>query len=107
MPSRRVTEVIGRKRIWQLESALIGTLTAMIAERLIKLVYRSVRKDKTKVSPFDPTNARFSWPNAVLWAAAAGVGLGIAKVMSRRVAAFGWELATGTPPPESDDRAVT
>ena len=35
----------------------------------------------------------------VVWAAAAGVGLGIAKVMSARVAAIGWEVATGTLPP--------
>ena len=32
-------------------------------------------------------------------AAAAGVGLGIAKVMSARVAAIGWKVATGTLPP--------
>jgi hypothetical protein len=48
---------------------------------------------------FDPTNARFSWADALVWAAAAGVGLGIAKVVSARVAAFGWEVATGTLPP--------
>jgi hypothetical protein len=35
----------------------------------------------------------------LLWAAAAGIGLGIAKMMSARLAAIGWEVATGTLPP--------
>ncbi len=48
---------------------------------------------------FDPTSAEFSWPDVVAWAAAAGVGLGVAKVVSARVAAIGWEAATGTLPP--------
>jgi hypothetical protein len=34
-----------------------------------------------------------------VWAAAAGIGLGIAKVVSARVARIGWETATGTLPP--------
>ncbi len=61
--------------------------------------YQAVRRDAGAPSPFDPTDARFSWPDAVLWAAAAGIGLGIAKVVSARIAAIGWETATGTLPP--------
>ena len=92
--------------MWKLESTVTGMLGALFTQKLIRVVYRSVRKDKTRATPFDPTNARFSWPNALLWAAAAGIGLGIAKVMSNRVAALGWELATGTLPPGSEDSAV-
>ena len=92
--------------MWKLESALTGMLAAAVAQKLIKVVYGLVRRDKTRVTPFDPSNSRLSWPNALLWAGAAGVGLGIAKVMGNRVAAFGWELATGTLPPEAEDRVV-
>jgi hypothetical protein len=102
---RRVSGMIGRKRMWQLESALIGALGAMVAQKSLRVLYRSVRTDKTRTTPFDPSNARFTWPNALLWAAAAGVGLGIAKVMSARVAAVGWELATGSLPPGAEDPA--
>jgi hypothetical protein len=107
MNARRITEMIGRKRIWELESTIIGSLCGLIATKLIRAAYRATRKDdKTPDAVFDPTSSRFSWPDALLWAAAAGVGLGIAKVMSARLAAVGWEVATGTLPPGMEEREV-
>jgi uncharacterized protein DUF4235 len=103
---RRVTQLIGRKRIWELESTIIGSVGALIATKLIRAAYRALRKDKSPDAVFDPTSSRFSWPDAVVWAAAAGVGLGIAKVLSARVATVGWEVATGTLPPGMEERAV-
>ena len=80
-------------------SVVTGMLGATLAEMLMRAGYRSVRKDTAPASPFDPTDARFSWPDALLWGAVAGVGFAIAKVISARVAAIGWEAATGTLPP--------
>ena len=100
--SERATDVIGRKRMWQLETLVIGSLCAMIAQKFIKVVYGVARHDKSRPTPFDPSYERFSWPNALLWAAAAGVGLGVAKVLGNRAAAAGWQFATGTPPPGKD-----
>ncbi len=95
----------GRERVWLLETTVTGMLGAMIAQKLIRALYRAIRKE-APASVFDPDNTRFSWPNVVLWAAAAGVGLGIAKVTSARVARIGWEVATGTlPPGVTDERA--
>ena len=102
MDAQRVLDKVGRERVWKLESTIAGMLGAMIAQKLIKAVYRAVRDDAAPDTPFDPTHARFSWPDAVLWAAAAGIGLGIAKVVSARAAAVGWEVATGTAPPGAD-----
>jgi hypothetical protein len=92
-------DMISRERMWKLVSVATGLLGGLLARRLIRGVYQIVRKDTAPVTPFDPRNPQFSWPDAVLWAAAAGVGLGIAKVVSARLAAFGWEAATGTLPP--------
>ena len=47
----------------------------------------------------DPADRRFSWKDATLWAVTAGIGLGIAKLISARLAVAGWEVATGTLPP--------
>ena len=91
--------MISRERMWKLVSVATGLLGGLLARRLIRAAYQIVRKDTAPVTPFDPTNPQFSWPDAVLWAAAAGIGLGIAKVVSARLAAFGWEAATGTLPP--------
>ncbi len=74
-------------------------LGALFARKLIRTAYRAIRKDAAPGTPFDPASPRFSWPDALLWAAAAGIGLGIAKVVSTRLATLGWEAATGTLPP--------
>ena len=104
---RRVSEMIGRKRLWKLESMITGMVGSFVATKLIRATFRAVRKDKSPDAVFDPTSARFSWPDALVWAAAAGIGLGIAKVVSARVATIGWEVATGTLPPVAvEEQAV-
>ena len=85
--------------MFKLLSIITGMLCALVVKRLMRTGYRAVRKDGAPDSPFDPTNARFSWPNTLLWAAAAGIGLGIAKVVSTRLAVIEWEAVTGTRPP--------
>ena len=101
----RVPEMIGRTRLWKLQSTITAILGALIAKKLIRAAFRVVRRDKAPAAVFDPTSAEFSWPDVVVWAAAAGVGLGVAKVVSARVAAIGWEVATGTPPPGVEQQA--
>ncbi len=91
--------MINRQRRWKLVSVGTGMLGGLLAKKLMRAVYQAVRKNTSPDSPFDPANARFSWSDALLWAAAAGIALGIAKIVSARIAALGWEAATGTLPP--------
>ncbi len=91
--------VIGRERMWKVVSTITGMLGGLLARKLIRAAYRAIRKDTAPVTPFDPTIPGFSWPDAFLWAAAAGIGLAIAKMMSGRLTAIGWKAVTGTPPP--------
>lgn len=86
-----------------LESTITGMVGASVAQKLIRALYRAIRK-QAPASVFDPSSARFSWPDVVLWAAAGGIGLGIAKVTSARVATIGWEVATGTLPPGVEEK---
>ena len=104
---KRVPDAIGRERLWKVVSTITGLLGGLLAKRLIRTAYGAIRKDSDPDTPFDPTNARFSWSDALLWAAAAGIGLGIAKVLSARVAAMGWEAATGTVPPGVAEESAT
>ena len=86
--------------MWKAVSTISGLLGAMVAKRLLRAGYRGEhRKDNDPDSVFDPNDARFSWSEAVLWAAAGGIGLVIARIVSARVVAIGWEVATGKPPP--------
>ena len=91
--------MISRERMWKLVSTSTGMLCGLLARKLMRAGYTAIRKDRAAASPFDPTKARFSWPDALVWAAAAGIGLGIAKVVSTRLAVFGWTAATGAVPP--------
>jgi hypothetical protein len=80
-------------------SFVVGLAGAMLVKRLMRGAYELVRRDPDAPSPFDPTSAGFSWPNTLAWAAAAGIGLGVAKVVSSRVAIAGWKAATSELPP--------
>lgn len=95
----------GRERMWLLDSTVTGMVGAWLAQKLIRSLYQAIRKD-APASVFDSKSARFSWPSVVLWAAAAGIGLGIAKVTSARVAELGWKVATGHLPPGMGDEPV-
>jgi hypothetical protein len=92
--------------MWKLVSIGTGVLGGLVAQRVLRKTYEVIRKDPDAPSPFDPRNAQFSWPDVVLWAVAAGIGLGVARVVSARVAALGWEAATGTLPPGHRDEAA-
>jgi len=103
----RESDVFGRERMWKLVSTITGMLGGLLARKLIRATYQAIRKDTAPSTPFDPTNPRFSLPDALLWAAAAGIGLAIAKMMSARLTAIGWKAVTGTlPPGEVDEPAV-
>jgi Protein of unknown function (DUF4235) len=100
----RLLKMSGRERTWSLVSTGTGMVGAFLAQKVIRTAYTGLTRKRSPAAVFDPTSDRFSWPDVVVWAAAAGVGLGIAKVMSARVAAFGWEVATGSAPPAIDER---
>ena len=99
--------MINRERIWKLESWISGALGAFVAQVLIRAIYRMIRKDKAPSAVFDPDNSRFSWPDAAVWAVAGGLGLAIAKMVSTRLAAIGWEVVTGTLPPGAETQDVS
>jgi hypothetical protein len=85
--------LINQQRVRKVESAVTGVLGAMIAKQLIRAGYRAVRKQDPS-AVFDLDSPRFSWSDFVVWAVAGGIGLGIAKLISNRVATIGWRFAT-------------
>jgi hypothetical protein len=99
-------DLFGRERVWKGVSYASGLLAALAAKKLMRAGYRVTRGKSAPVTPFDPTDARFSWRQAVLWAAAAGVGLGVAQVVSTRLAVVGWRVATGDSPPGVGDDVI-
>jgi len=103
---RQVPAMIGRERMWKLESWITGAVGAFVAQVLIKAIYKTIRKDKAPSAVFDPGKSRFSWPDALVWGVAGGLGLAMAKIVSNRLAAIGWQVATGTLPPGTEEQPV-
>jgi hypothetical protein len=85
--------------MWKLVSTITGMLGGLLARKLIRATYKATRKDTAPATPFDPSTPGFSLPDAFLWAAAAGIGLVIAKMMIAWLTAIGWKAVTGTSPP--------
>jgi uncharacterized protein DUF4235 len=104
---RRGPSSVSHHRLWKLESWATGALGAFVAQLLIKATYRAIRKDKSPAAVFDPNSSRFSWTDAAVWSVAGGLGLGLAKIVSARLAAVGWRAATGSAPPGTDERPTS
>jgi hypothetical protein len=49
--------------------------------------------------PVNPADRRITWAQALAWAVTAALGAGVARVVGLRIAAAGWQRATGDRPP--------
>jgi hypothetical protein len=81
---------------WAAVSNASAVLGAIATRKLLQVVWPG--GDETG-PPFNPADRRVGWGTALQWGIAAGVGAGIARVVSQRLAAAGWEAATGSAPP--------
>lgn len=87
-----------RERIgWKALSQVSAVLGAVATRKILQMLWPV--GDDDLGPPFNPADRRVAWTTALQWGVAAGVGAGIARVVSQRVAAAGWESATGNPPP--------
>jgi hypothetical protein len=86
-----------QQAMWKLLSTGSGVAGAIATRKLLQAVW-PVGDDGTG-PPFNPADRRVAWPTALQWALAAGLGASVTRLLSERLAAAGWEAATGTPPP--------
>lgn len=87
---------------WKVVSTVAGLLATLAVSRLLVLAWTRFVGERGQ-SPPDLSDRRVSWPEAVMWAIALGVGGGIGRLVGQRLASRGWEMATGTAPPALDD----
>lgn len=85
---------IMKKLLWSGTASLAGLLAAGVTRRLVARLWPGQAQP-----PLNPADRRIDWPVALGWALASGVGAGVARLVSRRAAARGWEAATGSSPP--------
>ncbi|MEO6654308.1 MAG: DUF4235 domain-containing protein [Ilumatobacteraceae bacterium] len=79
---------------WKMVSVASGALAALAMRQLVAALWPGRHNP-----PLNPADRRIDWGEALAWSLASGVGAGIARLVSTRLAAGGWEKATGHPPP--------
>jgi Protein of unknown function (DUF4235) len=90
------------KLMWRVVGAASGIAAAAATRALLT---RAWRAGKHHDPPANPASASTSWPDALLWAVATGIALGVARLVAVRGAAAGWRKATGALPPGLEETA--
>ncbi len=83
---------------WKAISTVAGMGGAIATRKLTNVLWAQFSSGSTE-PPLNPADRRVSWPEALQWAVAAGVGAALGRLVSQRLAAAGWERATGDAPP--------
>ncbi len=84
-----------QKLVWNIYAGLVGAVTAIVAQKAVTGAWRLVTGDE----PPEPTDPRTPIAEALSWALASGIGIGISQLLMSRVAANRWEAVMGTPAP--------
>jgi hypothetical protein len=82
---------------WKVLSLACGALAGLMTQRVLTLAWKGIRRETPPV----PADRRSSWVDALTWAVATGVGVGVTRLLAIRTAAVVWEATTHEPPPEA------
>lgn len=83
------------KTVWKAVTIGAGVLAGVLMRKGLQAAWRSTRHADPPSDPYQPAG----WGEALSWAAASGVGVGVARLVAARGAAAGWSKAMGAPPP--------
>lgn len=82
--------------LWPLVAGGAAALAAVGARTAAKSGWRAVRHEDP---PRNPADSSTSWGEALAWALAIGVTMGLARLVALRGTAAAWKKATGDAPP--------
>ena len=86
-----------KKYGWKTLTLGLGALTGLVTQRVLEVIWKALRGS---TPPKVAADRRSSWADAMSWAVATGVGVGVARLLALRSAAVLWEAAVHEPPPE-------
>lgn len=84
------------KLAWKTIGLVSGVLAASVTRKVLDKTWQRARGGEP---PRNPASATTSWGEAVAWAAASGVAVAVARLLTARATAAGWRKATGALPP--------
>jgi hypothetical protein len=84
------------KLLWKLYVGVIGLVTTAVAQRVVSTSWKMV----TGAKPPTPTDPEVPTSEAVSWALASGLGVGVTQLLVKRTTARRWAAKIGqhTPP---------
>lgn len=88
---------VAKKHAWKAFTIGLGGLTGLVTNRVLEVMWKALRGS---APPKVAADRRSSWAEALSWAVATGVGVGVARLLAVRSAAALWETAVHEPPPE-------
>jgi Protein of unknown function (DUF4235) len=83
---------------WKAISYGAGALAGLLTQRVLEAGWKGLHHASP---PPVPADRRSSWTEALSWAVATGVGMGVTRLLAIRTAAVVWEAATHELPPEA------
>jgi hypothetical protein len=86
----------GKKLVWKVLNYGVGMGAALVTRKVLTRAWSAVAKSS---APQDPGDRSVPLSRALIWMVAAGVGMGISRVIAVRTAATVWEVATDEAPP--------
>jgi Protein of unknown function (DUF4235) len=83
------------KLIWKLYATVIGAVTTFAAQKLVKAAWKAI----TGNEPPEVSDPETPLREAVSWAVASTIGVGVTQIVTQRLAARRWsnEMGTDTP----------
>lgn len=86
------------KKAWEGATLLVAALAGLAARRLLKLAWRETQDEEP---PENPAAADVTWADALGWAVASGVAMGLARVLSRRGTTAAFRAIAEEDPPDA------
>ena len=86
---------VSQRLLWNIYAGGVGVLSALIAQKAVRGAWKLATGDE----PPDPNDPATPLGEALIWALAGGIGIGIAQLLTNRIAADQWEKAMGPPAP--------
>ncbi len=84
------------KAEWRMFGGLSAVLAGLAARKLLATVWTKLTG---RAPPTNPASPDTTWPEAIGWAAASGVVMGVARLLATRKAAATWAKRSGKLPP--------
>jgi NADPH:quinone reductase-like Zn-dependent oxidoreductase len=78
--------------MWQAAGAVTGLVSGLVTRKLLNSGWRRL---KGSDPPTNPASPRTRWSEALMWAAASGVAIAVARLVAARGAAEAWRATTG------------